>query len=85
MIGYPPGALIKNTGVGVLQTHPSDYEWIISIKHVETNDINGSQLAEQGALSGRGTLVVIMQNLLSLVSEGSGLAKWITLLSSAIY
>ena len=50
------------------------------IKQIEINNINGCRLAEQGPSSGpagvldRETLVVIMQ-VLSLVSEGSGLAK----------
>ena len=35
------------------QTHPSVYELIMSTKQIETNDVNGSRLAEQGPLSGR--------------------------------
>ena len=60
-------------------------EWITSSNEIETNDVNGSRLAEQGPSSGRcsrqGTLVVIMR-ILSLVRE-SGLAKRIGSLWSA--
>ena len=69
--------LHKNTAVEALQTHSSVYEWIVSTKQVEVNDVNRSWLAEQGLLSARcsrqGILVVIMR-ILSLVSEVSGLA-----------
>ena len=60
----------------------------MSSNEIETNNVNGSQLAEQGPLSGKcsrkGTLVVIMQ-ILSLVKEDSGLAKRLRSLWSAIY
>ena len=36
-----------------LQTHPSVYEWIMSTKQVETNDVNGSWLTKQGLSSSR--------------------------------
>ena len=59
----------------------------MSSNEIETNDVNGSQLAEQGPFSGsvlnRGTLVVIMQ-ILSLRREESGLAKRIRSLWSAV-
>ena len=35
-----------------LQTHPLVYEWIMYTKQIEANDVNGSQLAEQGPSSG---------------------------------
>ena len=61
-----------------LQTHPSVYVRIMSIKEIETNNVSGSQsLSKHPHLAGAhdwGTLVVIMR-ILSLVSEGSGLAK----------
>ena len=51
-------------------------------KQIETNNVNGSRLAEQGphpaGVLGRGTLIIIMQ-ILSLASEGSGLARRIRL------
>ena len=60
----------------------------MSSNEIETNDINGSQLAEQGpSLAGvldRGALAVTM-GILSLVREESGLVKIIRLLWSAIY
>ena len=60
----------------------------MSSDEIETNDVNGSQLAEQhprpaGVLD-RGTLVVIMR-IPSLVREESGLVKRIRSLWSAIY
>ena len=59
----------------------------MSSNEIETNDVNGSQLAEQGprpaGVLDKGTLVVIMR-LLSLVREESGLAKKIRSLWSAI-
>ena len=60
----------------------------MSSNEIETNDVNGSRLTEQGprpaGVLDRGTLVVIMQILL-LVREESGLAKRIRSLWSAIY
>ena len=60
----------------------------MSSNEIQTNDVNGSPLAEQGphpaGVLDRGTLVVIMP-ILSLVREESGLAKRIRLLWSAIY
>ena len=59
----------------------------MSSSEIKTNDVNRSQLAEQGPSAGvldRETLVVIMR-ILSSVREESGLAKRIRLLWSAIY
>ena len=40
--------------MGAHHTHTSVYEWIMSTKKTpETNNVNGSLLAEQGPLSGR--------------------------------
>ena len=55
-LGWPSflrWCLNKNIGVEALQTHPSVYEWIMSTKQIETNDLNGSRLAEQGTSFGR--------------------------------
>ena len=74
--------------VALLNPTLSYYEWIMSSNEIETNDVTGFRLAEQGPSSGsvldRGTLVAIMR-ILSLVREESGLAKRIRLLWSAIY
>ena len=60
----------------------------MSSNEIETNDVNGSQLTEQGhsyvGVLDRGTLVVIMR-ILSLVREESELAKRARSLWSAIY
>ena len=60
----------------------------MSSNEIETNDVNGSRLAEQGPSSGRcspkGNIGRIMR-ILSLVREGSGLDKRIRSLWSAIY
>ena len=58
----------------------------MSSNEIETNDVNRSELTEQGpaGVLDRGTIVVIMR-ILSLVREESGLAKRTRLLWSAIY
>ena len=60
----------------------------MSSNEMETNDVNGFQLAEQGPSSSgcsqQGTLVVIMRSL-SVVREESRLDKRIRLLWSAVY
>ena len=60
----------------------------MSSNEIETNDVNGSQLVEQGpsyaGVLDRGLLVVIMR-ILSLVREESELAKGVRSLWSAIY
>ena len=60
----------------------------MSSNEIQTNDVNGSRLAEQGprpagALD-RGTLVAIMR-ILPLVREEIGLSKTIKSFLSAIY
>ena len=60
----------------------------MSSNEIETNDVNGSQLVEQGpsyaGVLDTGILVVIMR-ILSLVREESELAKGVRSLWSAIY
>ena len=60
----------------------------MSSNEIETNDVNGSRLAEQYArpagVLDMGTLVVVMP-ILSLGREKSGLAKRIRSFWSAIY
>ena len=58
----------------------------MSSNEIETNDVNGSELTEQGpaGVFDRGTIVVIMR-ILSLVREESELAKRARSLWSAIY
>ena len=60
----------------------------MSSKEIETNNMNGSRLAEQGprpaGVLDRGTLVVIIR-ILSFVREESGLAKRIRSLWIATY
>ena len=60
----------------------------MSSNEIETNDVNGSKLTEEGpspaGILDRRTIIVIIQILLLLIEE-SGIAKRIISLWSAIY
>ena len=45
---YRDGVSIKILGGGTLNPTLSYNEWIMSSNEIETNNVNGSQLAEQG-------------------------------------